>query len=80
MQIILDYLFLTTDIVRISEITDMRNIAAQKSLEKAGFKKEGTIRKARYCRGEWADYYTHSILGEEWKEPKILTKAALKTS
>jgi RimJ/RimL family protein N-acetyltransferase len=58
----------------------MRNIAAQKSLEKAGLKKEGTIRKARYYRGEWADYYTHSILREEWKEPKIPTKTALRTS
>ena len=76
LQIMMDYLFLTTDIARISEITDLRNIAAQKSLEKAGFKKEGTIRKARYYRGEWVDYYIYSILREEWKEPKILTRTA----
>jgi diamine N-acetyltransferase len=74
LQITMDYLFLTADIVRINEIADVRNVAAQKSLEKAGFKKEGTIRKARYYRGEWADYYSYSILREEWKEPKILRK------
>jgi len=48
MQIMVDYLFLTTDIMRITELTDLRNIAAQKCYEKVGFKREGTIRKARY--------------------------------
>jgi RimJ/RimL family protein N-acetyltransferase len=72
MQIMVDYLFLTTDIMRITELTDVRNVAAQKCYEKVGFKKEGTIRKARYYRGEWADHYIYGILREEWKEPKII--------
>jgi ribosomal-protein-alanine N-acetyltransferase len=74
MQIMVDYLFLTTDIMRITELTDVRNVAAQKCYEKVGFKKEGTIRKARYYRGEWADHYIFGILREDWKEPRILTK------
>jgi RimJ/RimL family protein N-acetyltransferase len=74
MQIMVDYLFLTTDIMRITELTDVRNVAAQKCYEEVGFKKEGTIRKARYYRGELADHYMYGILREEWKEPKILTK------
>lgn len=73
LQIMMDGLFLTTDIVRVGEIADVRNAAAQKSLERAGFKKEGTIRKARYHGGEWADHYIYSIL-KEWKEPKTLRK------
>jgi RimJ/RimL family protein N-acetyltransferase len=76
MQIMVDYLFLTTDIIRITELTDVRNVAAQKCYERVGFKKEGTIRKARYYRGEWADHYIYGILREEWKEPKILTKTS----
>jgi RimJ/RimL family protein N-acetyltransferase len=69
-QLMVDYLFLSRDIVRIQAHTDARNMASQRVLEKAGFKKEGTVRKARYYRGEWADYYIYGILREEWKEPK----------
>jgi RimJ/RimL family protein N-acetyltransferase len=74
-QIMVDYLFLSKDIVRIQTGTDVRNVPSQKVLEKVGFKKEGTMRKCLFNRGEWRDYYLYSILREEWKEPKILTKA-----
>jgi RimJ/RimL family protein N-acetyltransferase len=30
-------------------------------------------------RGEWRDAYLYSILREEWKEPKILTKTTSET-
>jgi ribosomal-protein-alanine N-acetyltransferase len=50
------------------------NKAAQRVLEKAGFKVEGTIRKLSFVRGEWTDRILYSILLEEWKEPRILTK------
>jgi aminoglycoside 6'-N-acetyltransferase len=73
-QLIVDYLFLSGDIGRIQTITDVRNKPAQRTLEKAGFQKEGTIRKALFNRGEWRDYNLYGILREEWKEPKILTR------
>jgi len=75
MKIMVDYLFLTHDAVRVQAITDMRNIAAQKVIEKAGLKNEGLMRKCLFTRGGWRDGYLYSILQEEWKEPKILTKA-----
>jgi RimJ/RimL family protein N-acetyltransferase len=75
-QLMIDFLFLTKDIVRIQVSTDTRNIASQKALEKAGFTKEGTMRKSWYTRGKYEDHYLYSILREEWKEPKILTKTA----
>ena len=75
-QLAVDYLFLSKDIVRIQAGTDPENIASQKVLEKAGFKREGTIRKGIFAWGNWADLYLYSILREEWKEPKILTKTA----
>jgi RimJ/RimL family protein N-acetyltransferase len=73
-KIIVGYLFLAKDIVRIQAHIDPRNIASWKVIEKAGFKKEGTIRKSFFARGEWRDMLLYSILREEWKEPKILTK------
>jgi len=73
-KIIVDYLFLSKNIVRIQAQTNPRNIPSQKVLEKAGFKKEGLIRKSAFVRGEWRDVVLYSILREEWKEPQILTK------
>ena len=74
-RIMVDYLFLSKNIVRIQSQTDPRNTASQRILEKAGFTKEGVIRKATFIRGEWRDGVLFSIIREEWKEPKILTKA-----
>jgi len=72
--IMVDYLFLSKDIVRIYALTNVGNLASQKVLEKAGFKKDGVLRKSLFVRGEWRDRYLYSILRDEWKEPKILTK------
>ncbi len=74
LTIVVDYLFLSKDIVRIQAHTDVRNEGSQKVLEKAGFKKEGVVRKVAFMRGEWRDGCLYSILREDWKEPKILTK------
>jgi RimJ/RimL family protein N-acetyltransferase len=72
-QIMLDFLFLSRETMRIQATTDTRNLASQKVLEKTGFKKEGTLRKCMFLRGELRDAYLYSILREEWKEPRILT-------
>jgi len=74
LQIMVDYLFLLKEIVRIQAHTDVKNAASQRVLEKVGFKKEGTIRKYVFVSGEWRDALLYSILREEWKKPKILTK------
>jgi RimJ/RimL family protein N-acetyltransferase len=75
-QLMVDYLFLSKNIVRIQTTTNVANKEAQKTLKKAGFQIEGTIRKSQLVRGVWNDSYLLSILREEWKEPKILTKTA----
>ena len=74
--IIVDYLFLSKETVRVQAQVDPRNVASQRVLEKNGFKKEGTIRKSVFIRGEWRDMFQYSLLREEWKEPTILTKTA----
>ena len=73
-KIIVDYLFLSRAIVRIQAATDVRNTVSQKVLERVGFKKEGILRKYVFVRGEWRDALLYSILREEWKVPKILTR------
>jgi RimJ/RimL family protein N-acetyltransferase len=73
-KIIVDYLFLSRELVRVQAINDVNNFASQRVLEKAEFKREGIIRKSSFIRGEWKDDCLFSILREEWKEPKILTK------
>jgi len=74
LMIMVDYLFLSKDIVRIQAHVDVRNEGSQRTLEKAGFKKEGLIRKDDFVYGKWTDDYIYSILREEWTEPKILTR------
>jgi ribosomal-protein-alanine N-acetyltransferase len=77
-RMILDYLFLSKDLACIQAMVDVRNVASQKVLEKAGFRKEGIIRKRFFIRGIWTDNAVYSILREEWKEPKILTRTEMK--
>jgi len=69
-QLMVDYLFLSKDVTRIQAHTLAENMVSQKVLQKAGFKKEGIIRKSVFSRGEWRDRALYSILRKEWKEPK----------
>lgn len=71
-DIMLDYLFLSSTVFRIQAHTDVRNKASQRILEKTGFQKEGIIRKGYFSRGERRDSFLYSILRDEWKQPRIL--------
>ncbi|MDH5482409.1 MAG: GNAT family N-acetyltransferase [Candidatus Bathyarchaeota archaeon] len=72
--IIVDYLFLTNKIFRIQVDTSTKNKASQRVIEKVGFQKEGIIRKHFFSSGKWRDSFLYSMLREEWKEPRILTR------
>jgi len=71
-QMMVDYLFLNHDIVRIQAETHPDNVGSQRVLQKAGFTKEGLIRKSFFSRGVYRDTAMWSILREEWKTPKVL--------
>lgn len=73
-SIMVDYLFLSKDVPCIQATTDVGNVASQKVLKTAGFTEEGILRKRFFSNGGWKDTVVFSILREEWKEPKILTK------
>jgi RimJ/RimL family protein N-acetyltransferase len=77
-RMLVDYLFLSKDIVRIQARFNKQNVASMRLLEKAGFTQEGTMRKSSFSRGKWVDMVMTSILREEWKEPKILTETKKK--
>jgi RimJ/RimL family protein N-acetyltransferase len=69
-KIMLDYLFLSRDIVRVQTECDSQNVAYLKTLRKAGFKQEGVMRRYMFVRGEWKDTTLLSVLREEWKAPR----------
>jgi len=71
-QMIVDYLFLHKNIVRVQAETHPDNRASMRVLEKAGFTLEGRIRKSFFSRGVYRDTAMYSILREEWNAPKIL--------
>jgi RimJ/RimL family protein N-acetyltransferase len=73
-KIMVDYSFLSRDVVRIQAKADPANMPSWKALEIAGFKRDGVLRKTFYCRGKWRDDCMYSVLREEWKEPKILKR------
>ena len=69
---LVDYLFLSKDIVRIQADTNADNMASQRVLEKVGFTRGGILRKVAFEYGAWRNAIQFSILREEWKKPIIL--------
>ncbi len=68
-RIVVDYLFLNGDLVRIQAETDPRNKASVRVLEKNGFTLECVKRKSSFCKGIWRDSALYSLLREEWTGP-----------
>ena len=57
-----EYLFETTSMNRVEASTDVANLAEQRSLEKAGWVREGVQRRAQFRAGEYHDLVTFSRL------------------
>jgi RimJ/RimL family protein N-acetyltransferase len=56
------HLFATSDVDRVEASTDIENVAEQRALEKAGFKREGVLRSAQYRPGGRHDLVVFSML------------------
>lgn len=63
--LLVQYIFNTYPIARIEAATDLENLAAQRGLEKAGFTREGVLRKAQWRNGQWHDIVIYSKLRGE---------------
>ena len=64
---ILSHIFTQTDINRVEAYVEPPNIASQKTLEKLGFTKEGTLRQFERCRGELIDICVYGCLRSDGK-------------
>ncbi len=59
------YLFETTGVNRVEASTDVENLAEQRSLEKAGFTREGIMRGSQYRAGAYHDLIVYSRLRDD---------------
>jgi aminoglycoside 6'-N-acetyltransferase len=59
-QLMAAYLLDTFPIARVEAETDITNLAEQRALEKAGFMREGVLRKAQWRAGDWHDLVIYS--------------------
>jgi RimJ/RimL family protein N-acetyltransferase len=64
-RLLADYLFDTTTVHRLCACTEVDNIAEQRSLEKAGFDREGLLRQAAFRGGAWRDEIAYARLRGE---------------
>lgn len=64
-RLLAEQLVATTDIDRIEASTDVDNRAEQRALEKAGFTRDGLVRKAQFRAGERHDLVVYSLLRDE---------------
>lgn len=61
-RLLVDYLFSVTDVVRVEAETLTDNLLEQRSLEKAGFHREGVLRSAQFLDGQSRDVVLFSRL------------------
>lgn len=64
-RMLASYLFATTAVHRVQASTDVRNVAEQKALERAGFRREGILRGAQWRQGDWHDLVSYARLRED---------------
>ena len=61
-RLLADWLFETTDVNRVEASTDVENLAEARSLEKAGFRREGVNRGAQFRAGAFHDLALYARL------------------
>jgi RimJ/RimL family protein N-acetyltransferase len=61
-RLLAEYLFATSDVIRIEASTDVTNAPEQRALERAGFRREGVLRQAQQRADGPHDLFSYSIL------------------
>ena len=69
-RLLAETLFELFDIARVEASTDIENLAEQRSLEKAGFTREGVLRGAQFRGGGYHDLVGYSILRSDLSPPE----------
>lgn len=63
---LLEYAFGTLGLHRVVAITDARNAAAARLLERMGMRREGHHLQNVWFKGAWGDEFSFAILRDEW--------------
>jgi diamine N-acetyltransferase len=63
----LDFVFGSYEVERVWLTTEDQNVRAQRAFEKAGFRRDGTIRHHFRRAGRWRDSALMAILREDWE-------------
>ncbi len=74
-EIMVDYLFLSKNIVRVQAETNPVNVSSIRVLEKAGFTFEGVRRKVFFSQGKYNDGALYRVLRDEWS-PRVLSEGS----
>jgi RimJ/RimL family protein N-acetyltransferase len=64
-RLLVNYLFSYTTAHRLEAMTNTKNIAEQKALERIGFQREGVLRGIVFGNGGWQDNVIYSLLRDE---------------
>ena len=70
MKTLINFAFDKMNLYRLEAEVLEFNTASIKLVEKLGFSKEGTLRKAKYARGKYWDIFRYGLLREEWEKSK----------
>ena len=65
-ELLVDYLFSHRMLERVGATTDVENPASVRLLEKLGFRREGTLRRALFHHGTWHDVAVFGRTRSEW--------------
>jgi len=66
-RLIMGFSFNGLKLHRLYAMTHEKNVGSSRVLEKNGFVREGTMRKAGNIDGQWQDLYTYGLLREEYE-------------
>jgi len=64
-RLLADFLFFAFPIGRVEAGTDVENVAEQRALERAGFRREGVARSAQWRGGRWHDMVLYGRIRED---------------
>ncbi|MBK6985910.1 MAG: GNAT family N-acetyltransferase [Bacteroidetes bacterium] len=65
---VLDWLFETQNIHRVTEIVDAENLASINLLKSLNFKQEGHFIENIFFKGKWGSEFQYAMLKREWKK------------
>ena len=67
---LLGYAFDTLGMHRVIGVTDVKNTASVRTLERVGMRREGHFLQDAWYKGAWCDDYLYAMLGREWAKAR----------